>query len=244
MALDIKPISKKSLAAAVFEQLRDQIVQGDMEPGESLPSERILCDRLGVNRGAVREGLKRLEQAGLVSIHQGGATSVRDFRKSAGLEILGALIVGPAGRINTHIVRSIIDMRTNLALELAERAAQHASQALGDDLMAVVATMREQPEDIKALQTLAMRYWGLVVSASKSLPYQLAYNSMSAVYSQIQSQLSQALADEVCAFDDYEALARALAKGQARAARNHSGKIVSRGARAIESILEELDTVQ
>ena len=78
-----KPVKKKSLATAVFEQLRDRILQGKLKPGENLPSERILVERLQVNRGAVREGLKRLEQAGLVSITQGGATSVLDFIHSS-----------------------------------------------------------------------------------------------------------------------------------------------------------------
>ena len=54
-----KPVKKKSLATAVFEQLRDRILDGDIRPGDNLPSERILVERLQVNRGAVREGLKR-----------------------------------------------------------------------------------------------------------------------------------------------------------------------------------------
>ena len=55
----------------MYEQLRDHIVSGDVAPGASLPSERVLSERLGVNRAAIREGLKRLEQAGLVAIQQG-----------------------------------------------------------------------------------------------------------------------------------------------------------------------------
>ena len=40
MGIKIEPDSKKTLATAVFEQLRDKIVHGDMDAGETLPSER------------------------------------------------------------------------------------------------------------------------------------------------------------------------------------------------------------
>lgn len=56
----LKPVRKQSLSDAVFTQLRDQIVSGALAPGEPLPAERLLCEALGVNRGSVREALRRL----------------------------------------------------------------------------------------------------------------------------------------------------------------------------------------
>ncbi|MBT6178489.1 MAG: FadR family transcriptional regulator [Deltaproteobacteria bacterium] len=244
MGIKIEPISKKSLATAVFEQLRDKIVHGAMEAGETLPSERVLCEHLQVNRGAVREGLKRLEQAGLVSIHQGGATSVRDFRKTAGLEILGAMVVGPGGIINTDIVRSVIDMRATLALQVAGRAAAHCSSEDAESLFALVAQMKSAQDDILVLQELAMQFWGTVVGASKSLPYQLAYNSMEAVYSQVQEHLSHVLAEELRALKQYEALAKALQANNKTSAQKQAAKIVGLGSKALELVLTDLEKVQ
>ena len=94
-------VKKQSLSNAVFEQLRDRIVRGDMEVGDPLPAERILAEKLGVNRSAVREGLKRLEQAGLVAISQGGKTKVLNFKKTGGLELLAAMMLKEGGLINT-----------------------------------------------------------------------------------------------------------------------------------------------
>ena len=42
-----------------------RILEGKLEAGSALPSERFLAEEFGVNRHAVREALKRLEQAGL-----------------------------------------------------------------------------------------------------------------------------------------------------------------------------------
>ncbi|MCA9578291.1 MAG: GntR family transcriptional regulator, partial [Myxococcales bacterium] len=43
----LRPIARQSIAASVFDQLRDHIVQGQLAPGDSLPSERVLAEQLG-----------------------------------------------------------------------------------------------------------------------------------------------------------------------------------------------------
>lgn len=240
----LKPVKKKSLATAVFEQLRDRILHGDILPGETLPSERILVDRLQVNRGAVREGLKRLEQAGLVSITQGGPTSVLDFKQTAGLEILGAMIVGSQGTINTTIARSVVEMRTTLAGQLVRAAAKQTSPSGITQLKGIVAEMQDNSGDLNRLQQIAMRFWGAVVAHSKSLPHQLAYNSLNTVYSKIQSHLTHILAEEFQAIDDYAALVNAIAKNDELTATTIAQQILERGATAIHSVLDELAHAQ
>src|SRR3954462_9385936 len=79
-------------SSAVHTRLREQIMSGELSPGDPIPSERTLSDELGVNRHAVREALKRLQQAGLVRIAQGGATRVLDWRTTAGLEVMLDLV--------------------------------------------------------------------------------------------------------------------------------------------------------
>lgn len=50
-------VSKKSLSDEVFDQLSSRIVNHELKAGDELPSERILCELLEVNRGAVREAI-------------------------------------------------------------------------------------------------------------------------------------------------------------------------------------------
>ena len=84
----LQPVSRRSVPEEVFEQILDEVFSGQMQPGESLPSERRLAEVLGVSRPAVREALKRVAAAGLVEVRQGDATTVRDFRRHAGLDLL------------------------------------------------------------------------------------------------------------------------------------------------------------
>lgn len=67
--------------------LRAQILSGKYGPGERLPSERELSDRLGVNRASAREALKQLEQLGMIEIRRGGGARVVPLER-AGLGVL------------------------------------------------------------------------------------------------------------------------------------------------------------
>ena len=126
-----RPVARRLLASEVFEQIRERILRGEMAAGTSLPAERVLASMLGVNRNAVREGLKRLQQAGLVAIQQGGATRVLDFKRTAGLELLATMVVGADGSVDTGIVRGILELRTELAPIVGRLAAARATRENG-----------------------------------------------------------------------------------------------------------------
>ena len=53
----LKQITRVNIAEKVFEQLRDQILQGTWKEGEKLPSEQELTETLGVSRSAVRQAI-------------------------------------------------------------------------------------------------------------------------------------------------------------------------------------------
>ncbi|WP_301169829.1 PLP-dependent aminotransferase family protein [Brevibacillus nitrificans] len=56
--------------------LEQQIILGDLPPGTSLPAERSLAQRLGVNRGTVSAAYEELRSAGLLQSWQGSGTWV------------------------------------------------------------------------------------------------------------------------------------------------------------------------
>ncbi|MEZ4463783.1 MAG: GntR family transcriptional regulator [bacterium] len=117
------PITRQSVADAVYGQLRDRILQGELKPGDPLPGERKLAEVFGVNRGAVREGLQRLAQARLVAVHHGGATRVLDYR-DAGLDLLSDLLARPQVGVDVALVQGILEMRNALAPIIAGLAAR------------------------------------------------------------------------------------------------------------------------
>ena len=237
----LRPIRKQSVSDAVFEQLRDQIVSGAMAPGSPLPAERVLCDALGVNRGSVREAVKRLQQSRLVSVRHGGTSHVLDFRATASLDLLGDLLFTPDGGFDTRIVRDIIEMRSALAPDIARLAAERARPAQLAALERVVRAMAAAADDLTALQGLALDFWSHLVDAADNLAYRLAYNSLRATYDQCRSLFTQVQADEIGDVARYRAIAAAVRGRDAHTAERLARELIRRGEKAIANALRRLD---
>ncbi len=235
-----QPLEKKSLGASVFEQICDHIVDGTLRPGERLPAERALADELGVNRQAVREGLNRLEQVGLVQTRMGGGTKVLDFRRTAGLELLAKMIVTRNG-IDTAMVRSVLEMRETMGEAVVRLCARRRGSGVVDRLRATLSQLREAMGDVPAQQRLALSFWHEVVDGSGNLAYRLAFNSLQAAYGQVLEQTERRMADEVSAVDDYARVVDAIDRGDEDAAAAATRDIVGRGARAVADVLDALD---
>ena len=178
----LKPVRRRSLADAVFEQLRDAIITGEFAPGSRLPAERVLSEMLAVNRGAVREALKRLGQKGLVSIQHGGATRVLDFTATAQLDLLVQLLAPGSSELDLKMTRSFFELESAVLSELARLAAQRGGSKLADRLTPVLAEMRAAQSDLPQLQTLNDTFWQILVGASDNLAFQLVLNTLHAIH--------------------------------------------------------------
>lgn len=239
-----KPVARKLLASEVFDQIRARILSGEMGAGAALPAERVLASLLGVNRNAIREGLKRLQQAGLVAIQQGGATRVLDFKRTAGLEVLATMVVSEDGVVNTKIVRGILELRTELAPVVGRLAAKRATKQNVTVLGEVVAKMRAAGSDTSILVRLALDFWAEVVSATDNLALQLAFNSLAVSYGSVLEQTHHVMGAEVRAVDDYSALVDAIAAKKPTRAADLAQQIVARGEASIGRITKAVDIVQ
>jgi DNA-binding FadR family transcriptional regulator len=236
----LERIQKSSLSDVVFTQIRSKIVSGEMAPGMALPSERILCEMLGVNRGAVREALKRLQQARLVSIQQGGSTRVLSWRETATLDLLSALLINEDGGLNLGVARSVIEMRSALAPDIARLAAARGGPAAAAPLEDHLERMRAAGDDLETLQVLALEFWGLLAVAGGNVAYQLAFNTLRESYSKFLPALTSVLADEFSDLDTYAAITAAVRAGDGPAARDAGQALIQRGASAISALLDAL----
>jgi GntR family transcriptional regulator, transcriptional repressor for pyruvate dehydrogenase complex len=66
MSLQFEKLNVPSAYQVVSRELRRMILRGDLKTGEQLPTESQLAEHFGVNRSTVREGIRQLENEGLV----------------------------------------------------------------------------------------------------------------------------------------------------------------------------------
>ncbi|NLE48812.1 MAG: winged helix-turn-helix transcriptional regulator, partial [Sandaracinaceae bacterium] len=69
------------LTEELFDRLRARILSDEFTKGQRLPPERELAREYATNRNTLREAIRRLEQAGLVTVRQGQGVTVTDFRR-------------------------------------------------------------------------------------------------------------------------------------------------------------------
>ena len=115
------------------------VVSGGLEPGERLPPERELCERLGVSRTVVREALNLLEARGLISIEHGRGAVVSGGNTDAVRDALEVVL-----RVRPKVLWELLEMRAILEVGISGLAAERATEEDTD-------AMRVQLERMAAL---------------------------------------------------------------------------------------------
>jgi DNA-binding FadR family transcriptional regulator len=127
-----------NIAATVFQDLRRAILSGKFASGERLPGERELAQKYQTNRNTLREAVRRLEHARLVTVRHGQGVTVADFRKTGTMELLPPFLEnsGDLGEI-AHLLEDILPARL-LVLEFATK----------------LASQRADPQDISRIRDI------------------------------------------------------------------------------------------
>ncbi len=237
-------IEKQPLSESVYQQLQRRIVNRELQPGAELPAERVLAEKLGVNRGAVREAIKRLQQAGLVAVRQGGNHVVLDYETEGGLELLPSLLTDHQGKLNPVVARSIMGMRSAFAPDIAAAAAERGGAALADALDAVLMQMRAAARDAAQLQPLALEFWRLLVEQCGNIAFRLSFNTMNKTYQRIWKLLTQVLEPEFRDFDNLQRLANAVRDGDGETARACARRHVEIGRQALDRVFDAYQTAK
>src|ERR1700753_3974555 len=73
MQLDYMSVITTSVAKQISEQIREAIVNGQLQVGQRLPTEDDLAQKYGVSRPTIREALKRLAAQNLIRSRRGPA---------------------------------------------------------------------------------------------------------------------------------------------------------------------------
>jgi DNA-binding FadR family transcriptional regulator len=234
----LQPVHRRSVPEDVFEQILAEVLSGEMQPGESLPSERRLAEVLGVSRPAVREALKRVVAAGLVEVRQGDATTVRDFRRHAGLDLLPRLLIRDH-QLDVSVVRSILEARLHNGPKVAELAAQRRSSDLIERLSDTIEAL-EGATDAVEQQQHAMAFWDHIVDGADSIVFRLMFNTLRTAYEPALPALATLMAAEVGRIESYRDLAAAIAAGDPGAAEAAARRLLEPATAALMAALTEI----
>ena len=118
-------ISSNRMSEAIVEQIRALIRTEQLRPGDRLPSERDLGERMGVSRVTVREALRVLEASGLVQIRvgaRGGAFVTTPSSSTIGSGLAELISLSPLTAAEVTEARQIVEL--GIIPQVVERATE------------------------------------------------------------------------------------------------------------------------
>lgn len=116
----------------VIEQIKDLIHSGVLKPGDRLPSEKSIEQKLQIPRGPISKALRRLETYGILkTIPQSGT-----YVASIGVDALEGLLTNVL-KLEDRELEALDDTRSVLEIYAAELVAEHATEQQIDELQRV-----------------------------------------------------------------------------------------------------------
>jgi len=124
--LELRAVRPRRGFEAVCDQIRQQVARGELYPGDRLPNEREMADRLEVSRAVVREAIRSLESLGMVETRQGvnGGVYVRGSTPLGITQAMSDMVA--LSRMPIGIITETRIELTCMAIRLACRRATEA----------------------------------------------------------------------------------------------------------------------
>ena len=155
------------MASVVVEDIAHRILSGRLPEGAVLPTEPALGEEFGFSRSVIREGLKLLEERGLVRVEQGRGTTVQG-RDAWNLLDPTVLRIALAYDNDMLLLDDLIAVRRLLEGEMARAAATRLSE---DELAALAENldlMATSLGDYEQFRSLDFAFHAEIMRASGS----------------------------------------------------------------------------
>ena len=157
---------EKSLPQKIAEDIIAFILEENLKPGDKLPNETVLCQRLNVGRSSLREAMRALASRNIVTIRQGSGTYIASSTGVAD-DPLGLSFINNKEKL----IHDLMEIRFLLEPSIAALAAMHADDTeikkickLCDDVEELLKAHKDHSDkDIELHTAIALSSKNIVV---------------------------------------------------------------------------------
>lgn len=133
----LQPFKRTKVYEVIVEQILAMFRNGELKPGDRMPSERELATSMNVSRTSIREAFRALESMGYTETRVGDGTFVRMFS----LETLVQPVSVRLLQNDRRLVEEFIEVRQTLEIQGVKLAAVRITTAQADELEAILGEM-------------------------------------------------------------------------------------------------------
>ncbi|AFQ43116.1 FadR/GntR family transcriptional regulator [Desulfosporosinus meridiei] len=137
----LKPIRTRKIYEQIVDQIGQLIAEGQLKPGDRLPSERELVERFQVSRASIREAISALEMMGLIEVRSGEGTYIRQVNIESVVTPLAWMLF-----IEKDTDLELYEARKILEVQAAGLAAARADEDEINEMFAALEIMRKDLE--------------------------------------------------------------------------------------------------
>jgi GntR family transcriptional regulator, transcriptional repressor for pyruvate dehydrogenase complex len=137
----IEPVRKIRLYESITNQLQKLIKEGELKPGDQLPPERELAERMNVSRPSIREALRTLEMMGYLESRVGvnGGTFIKKITIDTIISPFSALLIQ-----NDNYIIELLEVRLVLEIEVSRLSALRRTEEDIESMKAAIIQMEQE----------------------------------------------------------------------------------------------------
>lgn len=166
--VNFQPMVKQRLSDGIVEQIKQAIYDGQLNPGDRLPSEREMCKTFNVGRPTIREAMRALDVLGMIEVSHGAKGSLIKERNIVEYmetvrEEMSWLI-----RADKKTYRDILNVRNYIDIGIAHAAADNATDEDIERLEGFLERLREVKDDIEDYLPLGIEFHQQLALSTKN----------------------------------------------------------------------------
>lgn len=208
-----QPPDRQRVDERIATTIADAILDGVFPPGSTLPPERDLAERLGVNRTSLRQGLARLQQMGLIEVRHGSGSVVRDPEGLTHPAVVEALV----RKLGPDFLVELLEIRAALGPLIGRLAAARSTPEDAEALCAALEVV-QQADKAAARQAADLAYFRVLIHSTRNRALGLLYRWVEHAFGGREHALTGAYDDADPVLTDLRAINGAVLAGDPAAA--------------------------
>lgn len=170
MHVELKPIKTKKIYEEIVDQIRQLLIDGQIKPGDKLPSERELVESFKVSRSSIREALSALEMMGILEVRTGEGTFIKHIRPESMMSSLAWSLYLDKGSI-----LEMLEVRKMIEVQAVGYAAERATEKEINQLILTLDRMRNNSQNMGSISEKAdmMFHYTIAVATHNKITIRL-----------------------------------------------------------------------